>query len=187
MGKPDDPYEFDPFADPEPAPAAKSTPAPARHDLAAELFDEPVAGPAPKPVSAEPHKALRLDFSDVLGSDREVRGAQRIGAGVLDTGEFLSKEDRAALERAAAAPRADLPSSIDLEQRMAGVRVVAESRRYWVWLVLLIAIPLVLVVGGVWTYVRIQQSRTERELKELRGTEETLRRDQQKREQQLLH
>ena len=186
----DDPFEFDPFSDMEqpPAQSGGALPEPLAPDAGElselELFEQQVAAEAS--AKAAKAKALRLDFSDVLGSEREVRGAKRVGAAVIETDQFLSKKEVAAMERAKIVPRVNMPSLIDQEERMSGTKVVAESNRFWVWLVLIALVPLALLAGGAWMYVSGRNAKLDREIEELRQSEDLHRKAADKREQDLL-
>jgi hypothetical protein len=194
----DDPFEFDPFSDmapapaPEPEPQARPQAAP-RGDRILDvesLFGEvdlpPESEPeyAPEPTLQRPEppraKALQIDFTDVLGSEREMRGAQRIGGSVLDNDEFLSRKDREAIERAKVAPVAALPSTLEFEERAAGYRVVHESRRFWFWFAVAIIVPAVLIISGLTALIRYREAQTEREIEQLRRDEVLRHKDQQR-------
>ncbi len=192
MAKQDDPFEFDPFADQAPgqgrSPAAPLSSEPGEAGGGAsldDLFGDLPPPPAPEQPKPKP-KALQIDFDAMLGAGKSGRAGQKIGAAVLETDQFLSKKDVEALERAKTVPKVSLPSTFDLEERIEGTRVVAESKRFWVWLVLIALVPVILIVSGVFLFVRHKASLMEQEIEELRRSEGLHRKSIEKREQELL-
>ncbi|MBI5546068.1 MAG: hypothetical protein HY901_19425 [Deltaproteobacteria bacterium] len=124
------------------------------------------------PVVSQPQSPpLELDFSEALGSTERVEGAQRIGAQALEFGEFQDKHEREALARAQAAPRFNLPSRIDREERAAGLRVVEERRQIWIWALLVLLIPTLLAVAGVFVYFQHRSASTAKEIEVLRNAD----------------
>ncbi|MGI5860554.1 MAG: hypothetical protein ACOX6T_00690 [Myxococcales bacterium] len=187
-----DPFEFD-LSAPQataPKPAAAQPVSPASGQAAegadlGDLFGDLSLPQAPEPAKPKP-KALQIDFDSLLGAGKAGRAGQKIGAAVLDTEQFMSKKDAEALERAKAAPKVSLPSSIDLEERIEGTRVVAESKRFWIWLVLIAIVPVIVAISGVYFYVQHKSSKMEQEIEELRRSEGLHRKAIEKREQELL-
>jgi len=182
MGKPeeeDDPLEWNPFGAEAGPPQPGTKPAPAAGLRESELFDGTQVGAAPR------RRSLQLDFSEVLPAERG--GPERIGASTLDMGEFQTRKEREALERAKTLPKADLPSSIDLEERAAGVKVVAENRRIWLWVVLGVLLFVGVVVGSVYGVSTWRQRNLALELEELKKADDIQKKALEEREKALLH
>lgn len=131
-----------------------------------------VAHPAARPVVAKP---LKIDFTEVLGKSKEVAGAQRIGAHALEMGDFQSKLDKQALERAQAAPKFDMPSLLDDESRSHAVRVVEKRGGLWWRALILMLVPAVLAVGAAFAYYNWTTSGKSDELERLRKADESFR------------
>jgi hypothetical protein len=167
---PSDPLEFDPTA---PEPAGGGDPpdtlvAALPLERAGERFADPtrvVPEPEPRP------RALRLDFSEVRGLEQGSRASDRAGAARIDPAAFLSRADRAAMERAQSLPRGSLPSLIERDERSAGVRVVHVNRRFWLHLALGVVIPAVLVAAGVFGLSRYRAAAMERQVEALRRSD----------------
>jgi hypothetical protein len=189
----EDPLEFDPFADPAPEPPRP--PPPATRGLSeSALFGDVAPEPQPEAEPPEPppeptrtrKPSLQIDFSEVLGPGRDVQGALRVGATSLDMGDFMTKEDRAALERAQTAPRASLPSTLEVDEFGSGVRVVAENKRVWVWVVAGVVLSVLIALGIVWGRFKHLQVKREQEIEELRRADEIHRKAAEQHEQQML-
>ncbi len=146
----------------------------------AESGGQPASPAAPV---AAPSRPLKLDFSELR--DEDVRGAQRAGAGMLDTSQFASKEEQEALSRARRIS-SERPAVIELEEERKGaVRVVAENRTPYLWFGLGILAVAALVLAGFAVLHSQRQARLDAELQELIKADQAHREAELKRESQL--
>lgn len=154
----------------------------------ASLFGEEADLGASAQGSTSPNprdRGLRLDFSQVQGLEQEHRASKRAGAARIDDAAFLSRSQQAALDRAKAVPRTSLPNLIERDERSVGTRVVHESKRYWLYLALGVAIPALVVAAGVFGLSRYRAAKLEREIQELRGSETLHRQLDEARQKQI--
>ncbi|HEY3449277.1 MAG TPA: hypothetical protein VGK67_23175 [Myxococcales bacterium] len=148
---------------PLPAPAPAEAPTVDRHS-ATKVVATPVSRPAAPP--------LKIDFAEVLGKSREAAGAHRIGAHALEMGEFQSKYDKQALERAQAAPKFDMPSALEDDERFQPLRVVDKRGSVWFRALLVVLIPAVLAVAGAFIYLSTKGGNSSEELERLKKADE---------------
>ena len=130
-------------------------------------------------------KPLKIDFTEVLGKSREVAGAQKIGAHALEMGDFQSKYDKEALERAQAAPKFDMPSSIEDEARFQPVRVVEKRGRVWLRALIFVIVPTVLAVGAAFVYYNVKTSGKSEEFERLKKSDEAFRKAASEHEKEM--
>ncbi len=133
-------------------------------DEEADSGDEVAAHSSARPSAR--NRGLRLDFSQVQGLEQEHRASKLAGATRIDEGVFLSRSQQAALARAKVVPKG-LPSLIERDERSVGIRIVHESRRFWLYLALGVAIPALLVGASVFGLSRYREAKLEREIQEL--------------------
>ena len=122
--------------------------------------------PAPKPPPP-----LKIDFSEVLGKSKEAAGAKRIGAQALEMGDFQSKYDKQALERATATPKFEM-ATFDDEGRNKPIRVVERRGRFWLRALLFVVVPAVLAVGAAAIYLKVHNSGNDVELEKLHNADQ---------------
>ncbi len=157
--KPADESAFDPFADePPPSKGADAT-----------RIDRPSAaatqvGPAPKKSGS-----FKLDFSE-LGDEHEVRKSARGTSQVIDTQEFMSREEKEAMARAKAGPRGEMPSLIEAELRASPVRVVHENRSIWYWFAGVVLLLLIAAIATAAVISRNEDERVRREVEQLKAS-----------------
>ncbi|MGC4122358.1 MAG: hypothetical protein QM765_48810 [Myxococcales bacterium] len=159
-----------PTSSPEPAPKVD-------RQAATKVVSTPVTRPAAPP--------LKIDFAEVLGKSREAAGAHRIGANALEMGDFQSKYDKQALERAQAAPKFELPNTLEDDIRNQPVRVVEKRGSVWLRTLLVVLIPAVLAVGGVFIYLSLRASNGPDELERMKKADEIHRKAALEREKEM--
>ena len=152
-------------------------------EASTKVVERPAAPAAPPAQPKLP--PLKIDFAEVLGRSREGAGARRIGAEALDMGEFQSKYQKEALERAAAAPKFDMSSSLDGELRGQAVRVVERKGRVWLWALVAILVPALLSVGATFLYYRMHTKDAAKELEALKKADEIHRRAAEEHEKEM--
>ncbi len=147
-----------------PRAAAPAAAPPVDRQAATKVVSTPPARPAPPP--------LQIDFGEVLGKSKEAAGAHRIGAHVLEMGDFQSKYDKQAMERALAAPKFEMPATLQDDERLKPVRVVEKRGNVWIRAALAVLVPALLAVGGAFVYRHLQASGNSEELERLKKADE---------------
>lgn len=136
-------------------------------------------------VAPKPTAPLKIDFTEVLGTSRDVAGARRIGAQALQMDDFQSKHEKQALERAQAVPKYDLPTSLDHEERGKAVRVVEHKGRFWLWALLAVLVPALVVTGGVFVAYKLRYSGADKDVEALKKADEIHRKAAAEHEKQM--
>lgn len=149
-----------------PGVGAGAEPAPVDRQASTKVVATPVTRPL------KPAEPLKIDFQEVLGKSKEAAGARRIGAHSLEMGDFQSKYEKQALERAMAAPKFEMPNSLEDDERNQPIHVVEKRGSVWVRALLVVLIPAVLAVAGAFVYMSLKTTNSSEEMERLKKADE---------------